>query len=82
MNTFGGFYCECSDPELSLARDNRHCIGKNHCLPVLMNLVCHVTNLALVLSLVSTFFSCILYFPLKDAKNVPRMLGSSKMAHK
>lgn len=55
MNTFGGFYCECADPELSLARDNRHCIGKNHCLPVLMNLVCHLTNLALVLSLVGTF---------------------------
>ncbi|XP_015761419.1 PREDICTED: ZP domain-containing protein-like isoform X3 [Acropora digitifera] len=28
VNTFGGFYCECSDPELSLARDNRHCIAE------------------------------------------------------
>ena len=27
MNTVGGHYCACSDPELSLAPDNRHCVG-------------------------------------------------------
>ena len=27
VNTEGGYYCACSDPELSLAADKSHCIG-------------------------------------------------------
>ena len=28
VNTAGGYKCECSDPELSLALDNKTCHGK------------------------------------------------------
>ncbi|CAH3127357.1 unnamed protein product [Pocillopora meandrina] len=27
-NTMGSYYCSCSDPELSVARDKRHCIAE------------------------------------------------------